>query len=715
MDENKEIPETSEKMESPSESASPEQSIEDEETDSVSELNSPCNNQEVKSPERGLFRMLSFRNKQSPLTDKASEDSGPLRRIKKRLSMRGSKRNEEANCAKNMTDTSVDQTGESTGAESIKREPLSVMEINQLIQKKQLLEAFANIRSLEDELITEKEAKKYEDNPPEYARKAKDVDLLYNSVAERITSIVKETFDRPDGDTNLLTSVVTLISKEEKAHADGQSPGSSESDCIGRARKWRDVWKEAVQGSAQERILKVPLSLKEDNESWLAIHLGFLRKSVREDLLKIKHFVQKCYPDDYKVCDTYVESFHDAISSHLQGLLQRPLEFNELYAILDWVANMYHSESLLGHPELKPEIKTENIPQLLSPEVRNKLENDYTDSLKGKIKFCLDNILKLETAQKWETENQSETLQTLYHSSLSLDIQMLIGEHAKASSKILEKLEMATLEISVGELKEFIPRFRKAFVAWDKEKNHPLFVPYLVGYINSFHDLMNGLQTTFNADTKELEKVLTEETMSFRKYVLTKLSEKTQPLFKKILTNAWMSSNEILDSIISTTMQFCQHLKYLEQPAKKSFLNDVHKYLVREYITQAIKPRKRIKRTKRELIGKKMKQEGTVIKTAFEELGSEDDWHSAIHYIADIISEKNKDKIKEHTENLWQEYPDVRKEHIVAVFALRRLCRRKRKSIIQKIDKRQENTEIMANKELFAEIEVPTVVSCFYR
>lgn len=212
------------------------------------------------------------------------------------------------------------------------------MEINELIQKKQLLEAFASIRYLEEEVITEREAKTYEDNHTEYARKAKDVDLLYNSIANMIKSIVEETLDHPSINENLLTSVVTLISKEEKVHADELGPASSDSDCVGRARKWRDVWKDAVRGSTKGRILKVPLLLKEDNDSWLAIHLGILRQYVLKDLLKIKNLVQKCYPDDYQVCDTYMESFHDAISSHLQGLLQGPLEYNELYAVLDWVS-----------------------------------------------------------------------------------------------------------------------------------------------------------------------------------------------------------------------------------------------------------------------------------------------------------------------------------------------------------------------------------------
>lgn len=42
--------------------------------------------------------------------------------------------------------------------------------------------------------------------------------------------------------------------------------------------------------------------------------------------------------------------------------------------------------------------------------------------------------------------------------------------------------------------------------------------------------------------------------------------------------------------------------------------------MVREYITQAIKPRKRMKRVKREEVGKKMNEEATVIYNSFRDL-----------------------------------------------------------------------------------------------
>lgn len=217
----------------------------------------------------------------------------------------------------------------------------AVMEINELIQKRQLLEAFASIKYLEDETIAERDAEKYKDNPQEFVRKSKDVDLLYNSITNMIQSIVVGTLEQPTVEDTMLNSLVTLIAHEEAAHPNTGNTAGPGSDLLGTPRKWREEWREAINESARKRVQRVPMASKEEESFWLDLHLGFLQKQLSEDLLKIKLSVKKCYPEEYQVCDMYVEAFHNAVASHLQDLSQRPLEFNELYTLLDWVANIY--------------------------------------------------------------------------------------------------------------------------------------------------------------------------------------------------------------------------------------------------------------------------------------------------------------------------------------------------------------------------------------
>ncbi|NXG14985.1 EX3L4 protein, partial [Grallaria varia] len=533
--------------------------------------------------------------------------------------------------------------------------------INELIQKRQLLEAFASTKLLEDETVSEQDAEKYKDNPQEFVRKSKDVDLLYNSITNAIQSIVEGTLEDPTVEETLLTSIVTLIAREEAAHPNTDSAAHLGSNLLGRSRKWREMWREAINDSAKKRVLKAPMASKEEESSWLDRHLSDLQKNLREDLLKIKLSVKKCYPEEYQVCDTYVEAFHKAIASHLQHLCQEPLDFNELHTLLSWVTNTYHSELCLGHPDLKPEVKTENLSLLLTPADLDKLKNNYIASAKEKIKSYFGNILRLEVTEKWEKEVHPEVKENLYHASLSFDIQTIIGEHMKLSGAISGSLETKLLELCVTELLEFIPRFEKAFTAWSTAQDSPIFAPYFVAYINSFHELISGLETEFKVNTEELQKILVALTRNFTNIFLTKLRTKAQPLLKKILTKDWILDTERPVSLASTVSQFSEHLQHMREPTGQELLREIHRYVMREYIAQVIKHRWRMDRETRQEVSQKMELEATILHNTLIDQGSDSNWLiPAVRNISRIIGEKKKDKIKDYVKKLCQKYPDIR-------------------------------------------------------
>uniref|UniRef100_A0A8C5J8H1 Exocyst complex component 3-like protein 4 n=1 Tax=Junco hyemalis TaxID=40217 RepID=A0A8C5J8H1_JUNHY len=311
-----------------SEPASPFKSPGEEKMEVTSELSSSdWQSRDSGFFERGIKTMLSIRKSRRSLKkEKGKEESAPW------------KSPCQASCYQPVSNLMP--------ALSQPLPPVSaVMEINELIQKRQLLQAFASIKLMEDETISEWDSEKYRDNPQELVRKSKDVDLLYNSITNAIKSIVEETLEDPNLQHTMLTSMVTLIALEEAAHSSTDSAARPGSDLLGRPRKWREQWREAVNESARKRVLKAPMASREEETSWLHFHLHFLQEHLKEDLLKIKSSVKKCYPEEYQVCDTYVGAFHNAIASHLQELSQGPLDFHELYTLLNWVIIGEHVKS----------------------------------------------------------------------------------------------------------------------------------------------------------------------------------------------------------------------------------------------------------------------------------------------------------------------------------------------------------------------------------
>lgn len=136
--------------------------------------------------------------------------------------------------------------------------------------------------------------------------------------------------------------------------------------------------------------------------------------------------------------------------------------------------------------------------------------------------------------------------------------------------------------------------------------------------------------------------------------------------------------------------------------------------MVREYITLVIKPRWKMNRETRQRVSKKMNQEARILHNMLIDQGSDSDWLvPAIHHIANIIGEKKKDKIKEYVKELCQDYPDIRKEHVLAILTLRGLGRARRAAIFRQGYHVPERPDGAEGSTLFAEIDVPVIISCF--
>ncbi|XP_048448334.1 exocyst complex component 3-like [Rhincodon typus] len=289
------------------------------------------------------------------------KEPGILRNISKRLSKRlslTSTKNKTVNVSDENTvnNLKVDIKEQEEKCNSVENQdakcstentklPLSVMEINQLISQNLLLEANENINKLEEELFNEREPEKDEKYHQEYIKKVRDFNLLCDKLAEKITSIVSNSFTVAQQDSRILCvalKVVELQEAADKKWEERMNPPTT--NCFRRPRKWNDLWKETVCKSVQERIATVRLLTKQQDAKWLALHLEQLQQTILEDLKIVKDFIQKCYPENYKVFSMYVECYHSDVSSHLERIQQNHLECNELYSFLNWVLHTYQRD-----------------------------------------------------------------------------------------------------------------------------------------------------------------------------------------------------------------------------------------------------------------------------------------------------------------------------------------------------------------------------------
>ncbi|XP_006839604.1 PREDICTED: exocyst complex component 3-like protein 4 [Chrysochloris asiatica] len=603
------------------------------------------------------------------------------------------------------TDSIRRQTSAGVGPKELETEAEG-KSVADLIAERQLLAAFKQLRHLETQLVAGKASRAYEQDLTDFVRRAMDVCLHYDGLAAEIRAVVRETLG-PDGvDAAALTELAQVVRAEEEAHPEPPEDG----DFLRMPRRWRQQWEDEVRRSAQERVQQANAAEAagdEDRSSDLARLLAELGCLVRGDLKKVRLEVQPAYAAaGFQAWEAYLHAFHDAVALRLQELANEAHGCEQLYVLLDWAANIYRSPDFLDAPDLA--LPAEPLPPLLAPEVWARLENDYTSFLETKIIRCFENILQLEQSH-WAAEEAPEVLQGQYHAPLSIDIHMLVAEHVKAAGAISAELEATTLQICARALSLFVPRFEKTFL-----ESEAVNVPHLGAYINSCEELRTSLLARFPGTFEELGKPLAATTSSFQKRLLQVLQSDVQPLFKVLCTKAWLTQ-DALQPLMDKVVDFGRQLELVAPPKAQEILREAHRYVIREYLVQVLRPRERFRGAERVTGSQKMNLDAQAISDTFQGLGSEASWlDQAIPCVSDILGETHKDDIQKHLEMLIELYPDVRREHVLAVLALRRLGRRRNQRLLQRAQDllrasaKAGDTGTTRDRVLFSEIEMPT-------
>uniref|UniRef100_I3M3S1 Exocyst complex component 3-like protein 4 n=1 Tax=Ictidomys tridecemlineatus TaxID=43179 RepID=I3M3S1_ICTTR len=575
-----------------------------------------------------------------------------------------------------------------------------------LITERQLLAAFEQLRYLETKLVTEKASRTFEQDPTAFARRAMDVCLHYDGLAAEIGAIVRETLGPEGIDQAALAEVARLVRAEEEAHPELPADG----DFLRTPRHWRQHWEDAVRRSAQERVQRSDAggltSEPDKGASDLAQLLAELGGLVRGDLQKVRLVVQPAYAAaGFPAWETYLRAFHSAVAQRLQELAQAARGCEQLYLLLDWAANVYGSPDFLGAPDLA--LLTEPLPPLLAPDVWARLESDYTSFLevmpvgpgsRGRI-----------LGEGGPRRAQEGFWRRVGDRTPSWKGLTLVAEHVKAAGAISAELEATTLRICARALRLFLPRFEKSFL-----ESEAVSEPHLGAYINAFEELRTSLLARFPGTLEELEKPLVSATCNFQKHLLQGLQHDVQPLFGALNTKSWLTQ-DTLHPIMDKVVAFAHHLKHVTPTLAKETLQEVHRYIVREYLAQALRPRERFRGVERVNGSQKMNLDAQAISDTFQGLGSEATWlNQAIPCVAEILGESYKDDIGRHLETLIQSYPDIRQSHILAILALRRLSRRRNQSLLQHAqDRLRAATEAVGSgtaqdRVLFGEIELST-------
>ncbi|XP_069043836.1 tumor necrosis factor alpha-induced protein 2 [Lepisosteus oculatus] len=608
------------------------------------------------------------------------------------------------------------------------KEPLSVLEILQLVTKRDLFLADTHILELEREC---EEAALGGPGTPTAGgadeatsptkdggrRKAKDVELLYEALQKELWDVVRESLRCPNPGSTL-GLVVQVVEQEEAADQDWvQKEGGQQGP---RPRQLKRKWKEAVAGAANGSLPQH----EEAQSGQLAGFLGQLRTRVVEDLGAASRNVVSIYPDDYNAFNVYVQSYHQAIGQRLQNLTRYPLTISDNYALLDWIHNTYNRE-VLANVSLTRAIDRTSLGPVLPLEIVEKLEQDCISSVRDKVTTELLQVLE-EEERRWTGSRHIEEYQSTLASTVIKRLQVDLDK----SATITRDLGSRVAQCCLTGLAEFLSRFQRKVEFFHETQME--FGQQGDGYISKTIALVNCcppfrafVRRCTQCEPAECEEATRRANASLDKIVnqgvrvLTdRLFDHIKPYFDKLVKRKWLNNTEAFDTIQETIKIHFKRFRRMDSPPYLTLVNDIHRRVLTEYLRAIMRGRVICTSLKmRKRMASRLREEAGQLKALFKDLESEASWlDNAIPLLSEIIVLEDTPSIQMEVGVLVREYPDIRKKHISAVLNIRGMMRQVERQEILNIAKDFENsdslTQLSRDRALFSEVPVTSEVHC---
>lgn len=626
-----------------------------------------------------------------------------------------------------------DQPVQEEVVEEVKpREPLSVLEILQLVKKRDLFLADTHILELEQECNESALADRSAATQPEDSaspsvkdggrRKAKDVELLYEELQKELWAVVRESLRSPTAGPNL-GLVVQVLQQEEQADTDwalseAAAPGGPRPRHL--KQRWREAVEEAADGSLPQRA--------EFTAGELDRYLDRLRARVVEDLGAAKRNVVSIYPEEYQPFQVYVQSYHEAVARRLKAITDNQLEITDIYSLLDWLHNIY-SRDVLGTVCITSPFSRSQLSPLLPSETVDRLELDCLNSVRAKVTTELSQVLDEEEKRWMETLHIEE-----YQITLAKTVIQRLQVDLERSASINRSLGSRVAQCSLNGLADFLYSFQRKVEMFHEGMQSGMFGDNEDGYVSKTIALVNCCppfrgfvqrcaqcdpsvsEDSLRRANKALDHIVQQgvRVLSERLYLHIRL------FFERLVKRKWLSNAEPYEQIEALIKEDFKKYRRMDSPPYQLLVAEVHRRVVMEYLRSVMRGRIICTSMKmRKRMAGRLRDEGRQIKVLFKDLESPSSWlDSALSHISEIIQLEDVPSIQMEVGVLVREFPDVRKKHVSAILNIRGMTRQAERQEILNIVKDIESSDggsaaaLSRDRALFAEVPVTSEVHC---
>ncbi|XP_075346052.1 exocyst complex component 3-like protein 2 [Mycteria americana] len=561
--------------------------------------------------------------------------------------------------------------------------PRKVLEILELIQRRELVAADEQIIALEAECV----ASSPSPSPvPTAGRQARDVALLYEALLAQLWAVVGEAVPagRPYPP---LRSVIRVLEQEEVADR-RHPPGTP-----GRPRALRRRWQEAVGRAAGERLAQVAPA------AGLGARLAALAARLVGDLGAVRCHVAPAYPPEYGAFGVYARGYHRALAQQLGALAQRPLTVPDLYLLLDWHSNAYPRE-VLGHPEVGTLLQAQALGPLLPPETQRGLESSCIAAVKWALRWHWNGYeggtgMGTQWALRWHWNG--------YEGGTGMGTQWALRWHWNGFQRKVERFLEAPGEATPPDsatgraiaLVNCCPPFR-TFAERLAQFGHP-----------ESEEPRRQAHTALDKVTRLCNHVLTQ-----------RLFEDLKPYFNKLMKRKWLTSSDAFDTIVMLITSFTQKLRPLRPEPYQVLVSEVHRRVLIEYVRPLLQVRLVCTSAKmRARVAARLGDEARQLRELFSRLDSASPWlDSVVPRLRELLVLEDTAALQMEVGVLVRDFPDVRRKHVAAVLDVRGLrgqtARQEILGVVQDLEQSEAEPGLPRQRAFFSELAVAREVRC---
>ncbi|KAG9336589.1 hypothetical protein JZ751_002936 [Albula glossodonta] len=242
----------------------------------------------------------------------------------------------------------------------------------------------------------------------------------YEALLRQIWLAVEASLTFSSEELKVVKSAVSCIQQEEEQDQRWkEEPGAVAPD-------WRPMQCRRKHDALLQQMVKKRMEETEDLSradklsSSLKRDICKMGIRMRDDLLKVVQELNKCYPEEFDICNTYARLYHEAFTEHLMKITEYELDLEDCTYLLSWV-NDHYPNDILKHKTLKEIINCQSLGPLLPVEVTEPLEEQYLSDKKAYLETCISNALR-EEEKTWQSGALPQLSDKHYTSYIAIDV-----------------------------------------------------------------------------------------------------------------------------------------------------------------------------------------------------------------------------------------------------------------------------------------------------